>query len=51
MIEPFALLMALRQLQALFAPDALDLFVVDPPAFGSEQLANLAIAVAAVLLR
>ena len=36
--------------QALFAPDSLHLLVVYPPSFGTEHYADLAIAVAAVLL-
>ena len=50
-IEPPALLVPLRQLKSLFAPDPLNLLVVHPPAFDAQQLRYLAIAVAAVLLR
>ena len=32
-VEPLSLLMTLRQLQAFFAPQSLDLLVIDPPAF------------------
>lgn len=48
-IEPFALLMTLGQLQALFAPEPFNLFVIDVPAFRLQQLADLAVAVAAIL--
>jgi len=39
----------MRQLQAFLAPDPLDPLVIDDPAFGSQELANLAVAVAAIL--
>ena len=50
-IEPSALSVPLRQLKALFAPDPLNLLVVHHPAFDMQQLGNLAIAVAPILLR
>ena len=50
-IEPSALSVPLRQLKALFAPDPLNLLVVHLPAFDMQQLGNLAIAVAPILLR
>ena len=50
-IEPSALSVPLRQLKALFAPDPLKLLVVHLPAFDMQQLGNLAIAVAPILLR
>ena len=50
MIKALALLVPLRQLQALLAPQPLDLLVIDPPALSLKQLAHLAIAVAAILL-
>ena len=40
----------MRQLQAFLAPDSLDLLVVDGKAFGPQKLADLAVAVAPVLL-
>ena len=50
-VEPPALLVPLRQLKSLFAPDPLNLLVVHLPAFDAQQLRYLAIAVAAILLR
>lgn len=50
-VEPSALPVSLRQLKPLFAPDPLNLLVVHLPAFYTQQLCNLAIAVAPVLLR
>ena len=49
-IEAFALLVPMRQLQALFAPEPLHLLVVYPPSFGTQQRTNLAIAIATILL-
>ena len=40
----------LRQLKAFLAPDPLDLLVIDGPARGPQKLADLAVAVAAILL-
>ena len=48
-VEPLSLLMTLRQLQAFFAPQSLDLLVIDPPAFHAQQFRYLAIAIAAIL--
>lgn len=39
----------LEQLQSFLTPQALDLFVIDCPAFNTEQLSDLAIAIAAIL--
>ena len=50
-VEPSALSVSLRQLKPLFTPDPLNLLVVHLPAFDTQQLGNLAIAVATVLLR
>ena len=36
MIEAFAFLMALRELQAYFPPEPLDFLVIDAPAFNPE---------------
>ena len=49
-VEPTALLMTLRQLKPLFAPDPLNLLVVHLPAFDTQQFRYLAVAVASVLL-
>ena len=49
MIEPFAFLMAPGKLQALFTPYPFNFFVVHVPAFCLQQLANLAISIAAIL--
>ena len=48
-IEPSPALVPMRQLQAFFTPDPLDLLVIDGPAFDAQELAHLAVAVAAVL--
>lgn len=48
-IKPLAAFVPMRQLQAFLAPDSLDLLVIDGPAFGSQELADLAVAVAAIL--
>ena len=50
-VEPTALLMTLRQLKPLFAPDPLNLLVVHLPAFDTQQFRYLAIAVAPISLR
>ena len=50
-VETPALLVPLRQLKSLFAPDPLNLLVVHLPAFDAQQLRNLSIAVTAILLR
>ena len=48
-IEPPPALVPMRQLQAFFTPDSLDLLVIDGPAFDAQELADLAVAVAAIL--
>ena len=50
-VDPTALLMTLRQLKPLFAPDPLNLLVVHLPAFDTQQFRYLAIAVAPISLR
>ena len=50
MIEPFTSLVAIRQLQAFFPPQPLDLLVIDDPAFDTKKLGDLAITVTAILL-
>jgi len=49
MVEALALLMPLRQLKSFFAPEALNLFVIDPPAFHAQKLADFAVPVPPVL--
>ena len=49
-VEPLAALMAGGQLQTLFSPYPLDLLVVDQEAFDLQQLMDLAISIAAILL-
>ena len=49
MVETAALLVALRQLQAFFTPEPLDLLVIDLPAFEPQQLGDFSIAIAAIL--
>ena len=49
-IQPFALLMAIRYLQAFFPPQALHLLVIDLPTFHAQQGRDLAIAIPAILL-
>jgi len=48
-IKPLAAFMPVRQLQAFLAPNPFDLLVIDDPAFGPQKLADLAVAVAAIL--
>jgi hypothetical protein len=48
-IKPLAAFVPVRQLQAFLAPDPLDPLVIDGPAFGSQELADLPVAVAAIL--
>jgi hypothetical protein len=48
-IKPLAAFVPLRQLQAFLTPDPLDLLVIDGLAFGPQKLADLPIAVAAIL--
>ena len=50
MIEPLALLVPSRQLKPFFAPEALYLLVIDPPAFQAQKLADFAVPVPSVLL-
>ena len=47
-VEPFALLVPVRQLQSLFTPQPLDLLVIDAPSFGAQQFTDLAISIAAI---
>ncbi len=49
-IKPFALPVALRELQSLFTPYPFYPFVIDLPTFDPQQFCNLAIAVPAILL-
>jgi len=49
-IETLSLLVTLRYLETLFPPEPLYLFVIDLPAFNAEQLGNLSVAIAAILL-
>ena len=48
-IEAFALRMALRELQAFFPPEPLDLLVIDHPAFQSQQLGDFTVDIASIL--
>jgi hypothetical protein len=48
-IKPLAAFVPLRQLQAFLTPDPLDLLVIDGPALGLQKLADLAVAVSAIL--
>ena len=50
MVEALALLVPVRQRQALFAPEALNPLMIDPSAFHAEQLADLAVPVPSVPL-
>ena len=50
MIEPPALLMPRRQLQAFFVPYPLNLFMVDMLALHGQQSTNLAVSGPAILL-
>ena len=49
-VEPFALLVPMRQLQPLFAPQTLYLLVVCAPACRAQKLRDLAVSIAAILL-
>ena len=49
MIKPLLLFMALRQLQAFLAPQALHFLVIDFPALNAEKCSNLAVTVAAIV--
>ena len=48
-IEPSALLVTLRKLQSLFAPETFPLLVIYLPALDAQQFGNLAIAVTPIL--
>ena len=48
-VEAFALLVALRALQAFFSPEPLNLLVIDHPALKPQQLGDLAIAITPIL--
>tara|TARA_R110000823_G_scaffold255923_1_gene377907 strand:- start:291 stop:692 length:402 start_codon:yes stop_codon:yes gene_type:complete len=48
MIQAFALLVALWELQAFFSPQTLNLLVIDPPSFHTQQLGNLPISITAI---
>lgn len=48
MIEPLALSLAFWELQAFFAPETGHFLCIDPPAFDTKQLSNLAISVIAI---
>ena len=50
-IEPFTPLVAVWQLKTFFPPQAFGLLVIDDPAFDTKKLSNLAVTVAAILLR
>ena len=49
MIQPFPLLMAMRQLQPFFSPHSLYLLVISYPAFNTKELGNLTITIPAIL--
>jgi DsbC/DsbD-like thiol-disulfide interchange protein len=49
MIEPFALLVPVRQPKPFFAPQALNLLVIDPPAFHAQERTDFAVSVPSVL--
>ena len=49
MVEPLALLVPVRQLKSFFAPEALNLLVIDRPAFQAQKLADFAVPVPSVL--
>jgi hypothetical protein len=48
--EPLTLLVPVRQLISSFAPEALNLLVIDLPAFHAQKLADFAVPVPSVLL-
>ena len=50
-IKPFALLVPTRELQTFFTPEALDLLVVNTPAFHAQQGCDFPIAITPILLR
>ncbi len=49
-IKPLSLLVAMRWLQTLFAPQSFDLLLIDLPALNAKKFSNLAVAVTAILL-
>ena len=49
-IKPFTSLVAMRQLKPFFPPQALDLLVIDDPAFHAKELSNPTIGLAAIQL-
>jgi len=49
-IEAFAFLVMLRQLQTFFSPQSLHLLVIDLPAFNTQEFSDLSIAVTPILL-
>ena len=49
MVEPFAFLMPVRQLQTFFTPQTFDPLVIDMPAFGAQQFADFSVAIPAIL--
>ena len=51
MIEPFAFLMPLWELQPFFTPYPLDLLVIDVPAFDPQKFSDLTITVAPIPFR
>ena len=50
MIEPLALLVPVRELKSFLAPEARNLFVIDPPAFRAHKRADFAAPVSSVLV-
>ena len=50
-IEAFASLVPMRQLQAFLCPEPFDFLVVYPPSLNTQQLRDFAIAITTVLLR
>ena len=49
-IKPFALLVPTRQLQTLLTPEALDLLVIDAPAFYAQRGCDFPLAIPPLLL-
>lgn len=49
MIKPFPPFMTMWELQSLFAPEPFHLLVIDLPAFDTQKLCDLAIAITAIL--
>lgn len=50
-IEALSFFVTLWKLQAFFTPQALNLLVIDLPAFNTQEFGDLAVAVAAILFR